>query len=678
MIINSILLENIRSYKKEKIVFNKGSVLLKGDVGSGKSTILYALEFALFGILRGELSGSSLLRHGCKEGKTILNFNIGNNSVIIERTLKRTKNRIEQNTGSIIINNVKKNATPVELKAKIFNLLGYPKKSLNQNKNLLFRYTVYTPQEEMKRIIYESKDSRINLLRNIFDFDKYKRIRENTIIFLKHLREQKNHCEGALINFENEKKELSEVKILLEKKNEELNVLNPKIELVKRELEEKKEELRKIEETKKSFNILDQELLKIKVLINAKQEQKNNYDKEIQKLTEQLKQELKEPIEPKGFEEKNQELLKLQEKKDLINKNIVEARTKQQSSNRIIEKLNQLSSCPLCLQNVPHEHKEKIITKENNNIREYYRIIETNKELLKKLVEKEELLKKEINLIDLQKQKFIKYKEQLKLREEKKKLLEEFKKKCEILSSEKAALLKQEKEIINKIEQLKIPEEKYESLKEEFEKTNEKHNVLLIEQARIKEQLNNYQIQELKLTKKIEEKTRIKEKLNKLLSIENWFTKFFIPLTEVIEKQFMGRVYHNFNSLFKEWFNILIDDEYLSARLDDSFTPVIQQNGYETSVEFLSGGEKTACALAYRLALNNAINDSISTINTKRLLILDEPTDGFSNQQLDKMRDVLAQIKAEQIILVSHENKIESFVEHIMHVRKEGNFSVVS
>ena len=52
MIIHSIKLHNIRSYLEEKIEFPKGSTLLSGDIGSGKSTILLAIEFALFGLKR--------------------------------------------------------------------------------------------------------------------------------------------------------------------------------------------------------------------------------------------------------------------------------------------------------------------------------------------------------------------------------------------------------------------------------------------------------------------------------------------------------------------------------------------------------------------------------------------------------------------------------------------------
>ena len=101
------------------------------------------------------------------------------------------------------------------------------------------------------------------------------------------------------------------------------------------------------------------------------------------------------------------------------------------------------------------------------------------------------------------------------------------------------------------------------------------------------------------------------------------------------------------------------------------------QNGYDISFADLSGGEKTSAALAYRLALNKVINDIIHTINTKELLILDEPTDGFSSEQLDKVREVLDKLHLQQTIIVSHESKIESFVENIIKIQKEGHVSEV-
>lgn len=46
MILEAIYLKNIRSYKSVDIDLQKGISLFEGDVGSGKSTILMAIEFA--------------------------------------------------------------------------------------------------------------------------------------------------------------------------------------------------------------------------------------------------------------------------------------------------------------------------------------------------------------------------------------------------------------------------------------------------------------------------------------------------------------------------------------------------------------------------------------------------------------------------------------------------------
>ena len=142
-----------------------------------------------------------------------------------------------------------------------------------------------------------------------------------------------------------------------------------------------------------------------------------------------------------------------------------------------------------------------------------------------------------------------------------------------------------------------------------------------------------------------------------------------------IERHVMGRIKQEFDKLLQQWFSMLVDDENINVTIDEDFTPIIEQNGYTTDYDYLSGGERTAAALAYRLALNQTINTVISKINTKDLLILDEPTDGFSSEQMDKLREVLDQLKAEQIIIVSHESKIESYVDNIIRINKDNNIS---
>ena len=84
MLIKSIKLHNIRSYESAEINFPSGSVLLAGDIGAGKSTILLAIEFAIFGAKKGELPAYTLLRHGKKEGSVELRMQIDGKEIMIK------------------------------------------------------------------------------------------------------------------------------------------------------------------------------------------------------------------------------------------------------------------------------------------------------------------------------------------------------------------------------------------------------------------------------------------------------------------------------------------------------------------------------------------------------------------------------------------------------------------
>src|SRR3989338_6540934 len=175
----------------------------------------------------------------------------------------------------------------------------------------------------------------------------------------------------------------------------------------------------------------------------------------------------------------------------------------------------------------------------------------------------------------------------------------------------------------------------------------------------------------------INKKSKAKEKLSYLIEVQNWLESYFMELMGTMERHVMLQVYRQFNEMFKTWFSALIEDETISVRLDDEFTPIIEQNGYETYIDNLSGGEKTSVALSYRLALNKVINDIAGEIKTRDILMLDEPTDGFSSEQLDNVRNVLEQLSMRQIIIVSHESKIESFVDNVIRIRKEEHVSKV-
>src|SRR5436309_13093077 len=91
MIIKSMQLENIRSYEEAAIEFSTGTILFQGDIRSGKSTILYAIEFALFGL--GSFDGSFLLKNGSNQGSVTLVFEVNGNEYEVHRTLKKREKK---------------------------------------------------------------------------------------------------------------------------------------------------------------------------------------------------------------------------------------------------------------------------------------------------------------------------------------------------------------------------------------------------------------------------------------------------------------------------------------------------------------------------------------------------------------------------------------------------------
>jgi exonuclease SbcC len=171
----------------------------------------------------------------------------------------------------------------------------------------------------------------------------------------------------------------------------------------------------------------------------------------------------------------------------------------------------------------------------------------------------------------------------------------------------------------------------------------------------------------------LEEKER---EMSTLRETKQWLKELFVPSVSAIEKEVLAAINEQFDQHFQQWFSELMEAGDIAVRIDESFSPVVEQDGYEIDAASLSGGERTSLALAYRLALNTMVK--LQSSSEGGLLILDEPTDGFSSGQLLRLRDVLQETGCEQIVMVSHEKELESFVDDIFEVSKPSGESVVT
>ncbi len=680
MRLKKIVLNNIRSYRNQEIEFPEGSVLLSGDIGTGKTSILLGIEFALFGLQPGQ-RGTALLRNGEREGGVVLEFEVEGKQVLVERTLKRGKT-VSQDYCAITIDGEKKEISVTEIKDKVLDLLNYPKE-FSKKQNILYKFTVYTPQEEMKQIILQDPDTRLNTLRHVFGIDKYKKILENISVLTSKLREEKRIKEGLIEDLDSDKANLASKEDELESKH--YNMVSVEKELFlkteeRRKIQEEKEEITKKIEDKIKFQ---QEVEKTKIMISNKQESISINNKTLERLETQIKEllDLKfDELEIQNLEEKidskNTEKEELNEINLRLTTDISSLSLKNQENEAVKEKIKYIEICPTCLQDVDPNHKSNVVLKLDSNTSENIKKIQALTIEKRNIQERSNKLKEEIssNQNKIQELKILK----IKLQEinEKQKRVEEINQSNELIHRD-LGILNQQTEVLNKsIFDLKKFDNIFEEKRKELEESLKQERMADIKVAELRKEIEVFSKQIQELRERISKIEAVKEKLNYITKLENWLSKNFTPLLSSIERNVMIKLKTEFSNLFAEWFSMLVSDVF-EVRLDDDFTPIIEHQDYEIDYSYLSGGERTAIALAYRLSLNQVVNSLLSKIKTRDVVILDEPTDGFSDQQLDKMRDVLEQLDVKQLIIVSHEQKIEGFVENVIRLKKEQGVSKI-
>jgi len=813
MKIKYIELENIRSYEHQKIEFEDGTSLLKGDIGAGKSSILYALEFGLFGVVNN-INLNSLLRKGKESGKVTISFEVKGSTVTIERNMNIKRNKIVQAEPIFTINGITNTFSITETKAKVFKLLNYNNDFLIGKNFDLFRYTIYTPQEEMKKILLSKGEDRLVILRKLFNLDQCDIMSNNIAVYLKELKNKifiEKELSNGIDDLKKDKEEFlldieffsslgdeyKETMVLETKKLDEINekfaVINEQINeltherVIKQHLEitikghkidienitariktlhDKVDNNdikgHKIEAAKTELNLMDfpketKEELKESIVKLQDIKLCNRFiEKGIKELSEDYKVKIDEftTLKQKVLEQTNlidsttnslclydQTFLEyslgdldtreniLNTLDDAKNKVKIEIEFSKEDLKKLElkeDEMQNISYCPKCRQPINDEIREHI---HEQNIEELNFLLSKSAKA-KALLEKTNFsygllinidhsyrykalldlniasIEKDIKEIDLErtnKEKQIHpgIDDQISVIEQKQEVLDAHNKLEDLKSflmsenstNEKA--IEKEKAILeakNKDYKLNLAEYKAILTHINLLKTLELETELKdLKSLRVKAKMSIEALNTEELTNKLritgfETKLKIVEETilnknghlklrNKLNKDSNFLNKIVLPLLVKIDKQIRTGVYNEFNFLYRKWFKMLIEDVNITTNLREDFSPIVSENGYEIEFANLSGGEKTSCSLAYRLALNNVLNSHYGLSNG--LLILDEPTDGFSKKQLDKVRNIIFELKNQQIILVSHEEEIESFVDRIMNIVKINNKSKI-
>lgn len=317
-----------------KFDFNSPYIVISGPTGSGKTTILDALTFALFGRSSRLDLGMVKIEDICrKNGRVICEFETGINKVRIIRG-RDTKGKSYVN---LFLNGKRYPGRIPEINEKVRSTI------LGMN-YISFVNSTIIRQDEMKSLGAKSSTKRLQTLQNLFRLDIFEKASSDAQQQLSVVTNNKSKLEGELQEKENQFSRISDLEVALKTKQKH----------VKNYRQELKDLIKSIEELKKKESILkasDEEFRASLSNRKKSQQQLDNLAKDYRKFQKELKeyksifkqyQALEDEVKTIGeLEEEIRDLEVSKKDHDVISKQIdALVRNSEKIENEIIENLN--------------------------------------------------------------------------------------------------------------------------------------------------------------------------------------------------------------------------------------------------------------------------------------------------------------------------------------------------
>jgi exonuclease SbcC len=661
-------------------------------LGCGKSSILYAIDFALFGDPLGR-SYEYLLREGADSGKVAVQFVQNGKTYKISRGLKKRGKGIGQDfdelklyEGENLVASLKSEAVAEQFKA----MTGLDKE--------LFREIVWVRQEHLKELLDARPRDRQTRLDELFglsdynmawtnianyqrDYETEKRVYETDpdVVGMEKLNTEYNRTveEFSLIEIELQEasKRLNEAKKTLEEADLKLK----KLEEVRLQLETFKQ---RETETLANLKNLEDSSESLAEKIEAKKNAIENLNQRLNTMEAQMKS-YKEELTAIGVSP-DQPMEALKNYLETFEDQISSLKGEQEAAIRGIrddqKRVSALSTenrCPLCLQSISEDYKNNLVQRLQEENTQRQKTINQLQNEIKELQQ----TKNKANNVFSNLQTIMPRIEDLKTRiDEESRALEE-------LSQEFEKKQELEKEMRKQLEALRVEISKLDVSQLEAAKTwkNQVQDQFYEIQSdlRAKEDAKKYLLKRLdEIKERIDQaqhKIERMEKIVKVVEIISGIRDAYRSIQPKLRSEFV-KVLRNF---VQQVLDSLVGGEgpLINVLIDETYTPYVKsESGVEREVSNLSGGERTLLAFAYRLGLGQLIMQS-RTGHGLSMLLLDEPTESLGREDgsIDRLAEAIARFKAiEQIIAVTHSEAFAEKAEHVIRLEKEAGVSTVS
>jgi exonuclease SbcC len=688
--LESLHLENIRSHAKTTVHFVDGFNCLVGGLGQGKSTVLYAFDFVLFGDPLGR-SYDYLLREGADHGKVTAVFVHNGRTYKIQRGLHRRGNGISQNIDQLKLYRSGKPLAHTNNDAVAEEMTAIT--GLDKN---IFREVIWVRQEHLKELLDITPRQRQTKLDKLFGLSDYDDAWNELRQFEREYAVERNVLEQNpdVISIDKlETKYHGAVEEFLVVTSQ-LGDAKEKVTHAETVLKEATANLEGLEELRKTTEELQRREVKIKTTIdNLKKWSRDLTDQaesskkrldEFEKLLKQMitqeksqRDALQEAgLDPdtsidalKGYLSNVEEQLKTMSGEKEVTKRDMET-----SQNRL-SNLKTESKCPICLQELTGDYKKSLLENfQQENVENTKKLAE-----LQKNSDKLKTIHATINSAFLNLQQLIPRIGDIKGQ------VTERQTSLNKLATEVEAAHKQEGKLQEQLDETWEEIAKFDVT--ELESARKLQKIALTEHVNAEHELRSLKQRKADISLRVDDlqerldiaqkKVDRKEKIVKLLGIVDRIRAAYRSVQPKLRSEFVKYL----QQTVQHQLDILVGDlgPALSLEIDETYSPFVYSESQRREVSNLSGGERTLLAFAYRIGLGQLIMQS-RTGHGLHMLLLDEPTESLGREDgsVERLAEAVSRLKAiEQIIAVTHNEDFAEKAEHVIRIEKEAGESQV-
>ncbi|MEM3791645.1 MAG: AAA family ATPase [Candidatus Micrarchaeaceae archaeon] len=527
--IKSIELINWKAHEDTKISFGNGVNILIGSMGAGKSSVMDAISFALFGTFpalksRNITLNSIIRRLPSQKEKAIvrLSFEANGSEYFVEREIEKDgaqKAKILKD-GSYLQSQTKK------VNEEIEKILGIDYD--------MFSRVVYSNQNGLEYFLNISPKERKAEIDSLMGIDKFSLARDNLTSIINAIQDliredtkiaERLDLEKAKREKEEEEKAVESIKREIEEASKRLEELNARFSSLSRKIEEERKLLKKKRELENRSKLLEGEKARLEKEIkegsmkvnksaeeleleigrhNERLDEISKAKKEIEdalskssaelgkakatkesELYEISKIEEIEKRDPIGMKKRHEEEgRKEEERLNMSRESRSRAEAMKEENERFLEDLRRhLDKCPICEREISTELRERIEKSKESAINELSKKIEKLKNEERDAEKRIEELRKKIKEEEIEIEKLKEKERHMRLFESARSEMEKLEKEVNEMKSKVEAINKEEKEqseslarsksdliIAKRIEECKARIEEIKEEKEEIEK----------------------------------------------------------------------------------------------------------------------------------------------------------------------------------------------------------------